>query len=145
MVDRVIIIIIILVYLFILAVPRGLRDLSSPPGIEPRPPAVEAQSPNHWTAREHPYFLFYFIFIGVQLIYNVVLVSGVQQSESVIHIHISTLFQILFPYRSLQRIEQSSLCYTVGPYQLPILYTVVCTVYVNPNLPIYPFSPLIPW
>ena len=32
------------------------------------------------------------IFIGVQLIYNVVLVSGVQQSESVIHIHISTLF-----------------------------------------------------
>ena len=31
------------------------------------------------------------IFIGVQLIYNVVLVSAVQQSESVIHIHISTL------------------------------------------------------
>ena len=29
------------------------------------------------------------------MIYNVVLVSGVQQSESVIHIHISTLFQIL--------------------------------------------------
>ena len=26
------------------------------------------------------------------MIYNVVLVSGVQQSESVIHIHISTLF-----------------------------------------------------
>ena len=31
-------------------------------------------------------------FIGVQLIYNVVLVSGVQQNESVIHIHITTLF-----------------------------------------------------
>ena len=31
--------------------------------------------------------------------YNVVLVSGVQQSESVIHIHISILFQILLPYR----------------------------------------------
>ena len=33
------------------------------------------------------------------MIYNVVLVSGVQQSDLVIHIHISTLFQILFPYR----------------------------------------------
>ena len=41
------------------------------------------------------------IFIGIQLIYNVVLVSGIQQSESVIHIHIFTLFKILFPYRPL--------------------------------------------
>ena len=32
------------------------------------------------------------IFIGVQLIYNVVLLSGVEQSESVIHIHTSTFF-----------------------------------------------------
>ena len=31
------------------------------------------------------------------LIYNVMLVSGVQQSGSVIHIHVSLLFQILFP------------------------------------------------
>ena len=38
------------------------------------------------------------------MIYSVVLVSGVQQSESVIHI--STVFQILFLYRPL--------CYTVG-------------------------------
>ena len=30
--------------------------------------------------------------IGVSLIYNVVLASDVQQSESAIHIHISTLF-----------------------------------------------------
>ena len=43
------------------------------------------------------YFYFLNIFIGVWLIYNVVLVLGVQQSESVIHI--STLFEILFPYR----------------------------------------------
>ena len=46
--------------------------------------------------------LFKKIFIGVQLIYNVVLVSRVQQSESVMHIHVSALFYILFPYRSLQ-------------------------------------------
>ena len=36
--------------------------------------------------------LFLKIFIGAQLIYNVVLVSGVQQNESVIQTHISTLF-----------------------------------------------------
>ena len=48
------------------------------------------------------------------MIQNVVLVSAVQQGESVIHIHISTLLKIL--YRSLHSIEKSSLCYTVGPY-----------------------------
>ena len=37
--------------------------------------------------------------------YNVVLVSGAQHSDSVIHIHIFILFQILFPNRSLQSIE----------------------------------------
>ena len=36
-------------------------------------------------------------------------VSVVQQSDSVIHIHISTRVQILFPYRPLQNIEQSFL------------------------------------
>ena len=39
---------------------------------------------------------------------NVVLVSGVQQSDSVIHIY---LFQVIFPYRLLQNIEYSSLLY----------------------------------
>ena len=33
--------------------PRGI--LVPWPGIEPVPPAVEAQSPNHWTAREFPH------------------------------------------------------------------------------------------
>ena len=54
------------------------------------------------------------------------LVSGVQQSDSVIHIHVSILFQIRFPFSLLQHIEQSSLCYTVGPCWLPILNIVVC-------------------
>ena len=36
-------------------------------------------------------FLFLLIFTRVYLIYNVVFVSGVLKSESVIHIHISTL------------------------------------------------------
>ena len=47
----------------------------------------------------------FLIFIEVYLIYNVVLVSGIQQSDSVIHTHKSTLFQILFPYRLLQNTE----------------------------------------
>ena len=32
-------------------------------------------------------------FIGLQLMYSSVLGSGVQQSESVIHIHVSTFFK----------------------------------------------------
>ena len=70
------------------------------------------------------HFLKFLFYIGVS-IKNVVLVSGVQQSDSVIHIHVSILFQILFPFRLLQNIEQSSLCYTVGPCRLSILALVL--------------------
>ena len=61
------------------------------------------------------------------MIDNVVLVSGVQQSDSVIHIHVSILFHILFSIRLLQNTEQSSLCYTVGPCWLSILHIAVYT------------------
>ena len=44
------------------------------------------------------FMLHFFLIIEVNMIYNVVLVSGVQQSDSVIHIHICILLQILFPY-----------------------------------------------
>ena len=36
---------------------------------------------------------------------NIVLVSGVQLSESLTHIHVSIFFQILFPYGLLQNSE----------------------------------------
>jgi len=39
-------------------------------------------------------FLFY---IGVKLINDVVIVSGIQQSDSVKHIHVAIIFEILFP------------------------------------------------
>ena len=58
---------------------------------------------------------------------NVVIVSGVQQSDSVVHIHVSIFFQILFPFTLLQNIEQSSLCYTVGPCWLSIVNITFCT------------------
>ena len=48
--------------------------------------------------------------MGVELIYNVLLVSGIQQSESVIHMHIPTLLQILSHighYRVLSRVPCS--------------------------------------
>ena len=43
-------------------------------------------------------YFFFIIFIGVSLIYNVVLVSSVQQNESIIHTHIPTLFFRLFSH-----------------------------------------------
>ena len=63
-------------------------------------PGMILESSYYWWCWSHslfssfsffPYFLFY---KGVQLINNVVLVSGVQKSNSVIHIHVSVLFQI---------------------------------------------------
>ena len=77
------------------------------------------------------------------MINNVVLVLGVQQSDLVIHMciyicvcvcvcvcvcmSVSIVFQILFPFRLLQNIEQSTLGYTVGPCWLSILNMVVYT------------------
>ena len=46
-----------------------------------------------------------FNFIGAQLIYNVVLVSGVWLSDSVTNTHIFILFQIIFSYILSQNIE----------------------------------------
>ena len=64
-----------------------------------------------------PPLLFFFFFFNL-IVFSMLLVSGVQQSDSVIHIFFS---QIFFPYRLLQNIEYSSLCYTVGPCWLSIL------------------------
>ena len=51
-----------IVYLFILAGPGlscGTWDLLPWPGMEPRPPALGAQSLIHWTSREVPWLSFY--------------------------------------------------------------------------------------
>ena len=59
-----------------------------------------------------------------QLIFSVVLVSGVQQSDSDIyvythtHTHIYILFHILFHYDSSQDAEYSCLCYTLRPVDI---------------------------
>ena len=66
------------------------------PTRDPHAPAVEAQRLNHWTTMEvlkGVFFNFYFILEQhmLELIYNIVLVSCVQQSDSVTHTHISIL------------------------------------------------------
>ena len=71
------------------------------------------------------------------MINNILLVSGIQQSDSIINI--SILFQIPFPFRLLQTIELSSLCYAVGPSWLLIL-NIAC----QPQLPIHPSPPFTP-
>ena len=74
-------------------------------------------------------FLNFLLYIRVHLINNVGQFQ-VYNSDSVIHIHVFVLyysFQILFPVRSLQDINQSSMCYIVGPCWLSILNTEVCT------------------
>lgn len=47
------------------------------------------------------------------------------ERDSVIYVCI--WFQVIFPFRLLQQIEYSPLCYTAGPWHLPLLYTVACT------------------
>ena len=50
---------------------------------------------------------------------NVVMVSGAQQSESAIHIHVPILPQTPLPSRQSHNVERTSLCYTVGPCCIP--------------------------
>ena len=59
--------------------------------------------------------------IEVQLIYNIVFVLGIQQSNQLYthtHIYMSIYFPIFFHSSLLQDIEYSSLWYTVNPYCL---------------------------
>jgi len=55
------------------------------------------------------------------------------------HVHISILFQNLFPYRLLQSTEQSSTCCPVGPHWVSVIHIwIYLCVYVNPNVLIPP-------
>ena len=65
---------------------------------------------------DQAFFFFNLFYIGVEMINNVVLVSDVQQSDSVVHLPVSILSQMISPFTSLQNIEQSSLF----PYWLSI-------------------------
>ena len=83
--------------------------------------------------------------IEVQLIYKVVIISAIQQIDSIIYIQTSILFQILFLYILSQDIWQSSLCCTAGPHWSIIPYNSVCicqsqTPSLSLPLPAVPFG-----
>ena len=65
---------------------------------------------------------------------NSMQVSGIWQSDSVIHIRVSILFQVLFSFRLLQNIGQGSCAIPIriGPYWLPVSKTAVCISHSQP-------------
>ena len=83
------------------------------------------------------FYISNFFLTGVQLIYNAVLVSGVQKRDSVLYICVWCVcvpFQILFHYMLLQNTKYSSLFYTAVQHRklhstascLSVLYIVAC-------------------
>ena len=83
------------------------------------------------------FFFFFWSIVGLQCF------RCTSQWFSYTYIYISILFQILFHYRLLQDIEYSSLCHTVGPCWLSILYIVVCICHsqiLNLSPPPFPFG-----
>ena len=85
------------------------------------------------------YILKTLFYIGVWLITNIMLLSGIQQSDSVIYIHVFILFQTPFSFRLLQNIEQSSLCCTVGSRSFSILNIEIQFHSLCLSLPHHPF------
>ena len=88
------------------------------------------------------YFLF---FIAIELIFSVIFVAGIQQSDSIIYVNIYmyvcayALVHILFHYGLLQDSEYSFLCYTVGLCWLSVKYTIACMCQSqSPNLSLSP-------
>ena len=77
-----------------------------------------------------------------QLVKNVTLVSGVKQNDSVTHIYLSILFQILFPIMLLQNIEQNSVLCTKSLLVLHFKYS-ECTCWSQtPNYSFPSFFPI---
>ena len=77
------------------------------------------------------------------MIKNVVILLGEHQRYSAIHIVVFILPQILLLFRLPHNIEQSSMCYTVGPCWLSILNIAECTCpSQTPELSLPPILPL---
>ena len=89
-------------------------------------------SPGGDLCRPLPCFLYSFFYIEVWLIYIVVLISAVQQSDCYTNIYI-LFFHILFHSGLSWDTEYSYLCYTVGPCCLSILYIIAYLS--TPDLP----------
>ena len=66
-----------------------------------------------------------------------------QEYSTVIHTNVCILFQILSSYRVLKNIEYSSLCYTVGPFWLSILFYYILFIYFSTRLLEYNCSTMV--
>ena len=80
--------------------------------------------------------VFILFYIGAQLINNAVLVSGLQQSDSVVHIHESILSQIFF-HLGYYRILCRAAC-AIQQIIVDYLFYIQQSIYINLNLRIYP-------
>ena len=70
-------------------------------------------------------FLFYFVFVTLQLIYSVVLTSAIRHSDPVMD-HIHSVSHTIFHNVLSQEIRNSLLYCRVGPHCLSILNVIVC-------------------
>ena len=66
-------------------------------------------------------------YIGVQPMDSVVIVSGEQQRDSGMHIHVPILLQTPLPSRLPHDVDQGPLCYIAGSCWLSILTITVYT------------------
>ena len=85
------------------------------------------------------------ILIGVQLFYNVVLVSTAEQNESAAHIHVFPSFWTSFPlghHRALNRAPWAIQCLLLS---YPFCAQYQQCILINPSLPIPPTHPFPPW
>jgi len=64
------------------------------------------------------FFFKLFILLEYSYLTMFVIFSGEQWRDSALHIHISILPQTPLPSRLAHNIQQSSLCYTIGPFWL---------------------------
>ena len=84
--------------------------------------------------------LFFFKIFIEMLINNVVLVSGVQQSDSVIHIHLYLFFFRFFSIIGCYKILSIVPC-AIQQVLIGYLFYIQQCVYFNPKLLVYPSSP----
>ena len=71
---------------------------------------VVSGQPSASPAPRVDYFKKFLFYIEIWLIHSTLLVSGVQQSDSVMYAQVSVILKILFPFRLLYNMEQRIPC-----------------------------------
>ena len=83
------------------------------------------------------FFSFFVSFIEVKVIHKVVIISAAPQSDSVIHVHTSILFQILFLHRfGTEYWVEFSVLSSRSPLAYPSIYLIVHTRLLLHRIPV---------